>query len=188
MRRSRFITYAGHAPTEDAARAFLEGVRTAHPDATHHCWAYNAGPPGTTARVGMSDDGEPHGTAGRPMLTALLHADVGEAVIVCVRYYGGTKLGTGGLARAYTSGAQGALDLLRTRTKVDWADVTVVVPYAFVDVLERTVASVDGRVGDRDFGASVTFGLSIPSGRLDGFERAVADATRGEATIQRRET
>lgn len=184
MRRSRFITYAGHAPTEEAARSFLERIREAHPEATHHCWAFNAGAPGSTTRVGMSDDGEPHGTAGRPMLNTLLHADVGETVVVCVRYFGGTKLGTGGLARAYTSGARGVLALLPTHRKVDRVPFSIRVPYPFAGALERTVTSLDGLIDDREFAVAVTFRVSIPFDRMSEFREAVADATHGQAEME----
>jgi len=100
--RSRFITSVAHAPDAAAAHAFVQSIREEFPDATHHCWAFVAGPPASTTHIGMSDDGEPGGTAGRPMLTALLHGGAGEIVAVCTRYYGGVKLGTGGLSRAYS--------------------------------------------------------------------------------------
>jgi len=186
VRRSRFITYAGHAPSEEAARSFLDRIRRAHPGATHHCWAFNAGAPGSTAHVGMSDDGEPHGTAGRPMLNTLLHADVGETILVCVRYFGGTKLGTGGLMRAYTSGARGVLALLPTKPKVDRTPVSVRFPYPYVDVLERVVTAFDGLIDDREFSAEVTLRVSIPVDRMPEFREAVADATAGEAEIEAR--
>ncbi|HSR43143.1 MAG TPA: YigZ family protein, partial [Longimicrobiales bacterium] len=104
VRRSRFVTTLARAPDAEAAAAFVQRIRDEMPDATHHCWAFVAGPPGNTRAMGMSDDGEPHGTAGRPMLTALLHGGVGEVVAVVARWFGGTKLGTGGLARAYAGG------------------------------------------------------------------------------------
>ena len=96
IRRSRFVTRAGHAASREDAARFIEEVRQALPGATHYCWAFNAGAPGSTTHIGMSDAGEPHGTAGRPMLTTLLHSGVGEVVAVCARFYGGVKLGTGG--------------------------------------------------------------------------------------------
>ena len=108
--RSRFITTIGRAPTVEEAQAFIRAVADEFRGATHNCWAYVVGPPGDTGRIGMSDAGEPHGTAGRPMLNALLHAPVGDVVAVVTRYYGGTKLGTGGLVRAYSSTLQLALD------------------------------------------------------------------------------
>ena len=101
IRRSRFLAQCAHTPGPEAARAFVESIRRANADATHNCWAYAAGAPGQTARIGSSDDGEPHGTAGRPMLQVLLHCGIGEICVVVTRWFGGVKLGTGGLVRAY---------------------------------------------------------------------------------------
>src|SRR5690349_3350547 len=118
VQKSRFVTTAAPAPTVEEARAFIARVREEFPDATHNCWAYVAGPPGSTAQVGMSDDGEPHGTAGRPMLTVLLHSGVGDICAVVTRYFGGTLLGTGGLVKAYSGGVQLALVDLPTIERV----------------------------------------------------------------------
>src|SRR5512146_1043212 len=120
IKRSRFITTLGAAATAEAASEFVALVTAEFPDATHNCWAFVAGPPGSTDRIGMSDAGEPHGTAGRPMLNALLHGRVGDIVAVVTRYYGGTKLGTGGLVRAYAGCVQHALETLPTTERVEW--------------------------------------------------------------------
>ena len=106
VKRSRFIVTVGRAASPEAAHAFIERIREEHSQATHNCWAFNAGEPGSTAQVGASDDGEPKGTAGRPMLTAVLHSGIGEVVVVVTRYFGGILLGTGGLVRAYQGSAQ----------------------------------------------------------------------------------
>ena len=98
IRRSRFIATFARASSTEEARDFLERIRAEHAQATHNCWAYVAGEPGSTAQVGASDDGEPKGTAGRPMLTALLHSGVGEVAVVVTRYFGGILLGTGSYA------------------------------------------------------------------------------------------
>ena len=124
--RSRFITTIAPADSIDAATAFVDGVRRELADATHYCWAYVVGPPGDTGRVGMSDDGEPHGTAGRPMLTVLLHSGVGDVAVVVTRYYGGTKLGTGGLVRAYSGGVQKALATMPRGEHVELAMLEIV--------------------------------------------------------------
>src|SRR5512136_3037013 len=116
--RSRFIASAAPAATVEEARAFVAALRAEFSDATHNCYAYVAGPPGSTAQVGMSDDGEPGGTAGRPMLAVLLGSGVGDLVAVVTRFFGGTKLGTGGLVRAYSGGVKAALAQLPLQEKV----------------------------------------------------------------------
>ena len=119
VRRSRFIVTMARVSSPEEAKAFIDRIREEHAGATHNCWAYNAGAPGDTAQVGASDDGEPKGTAGRPMLTALLHSDVGEVAAVVTRYFGGILLGTGGLVRAY----QGSVKLgLEARGRVQSSD------------------------------------------------------------------
>ena len=185
IKRSRFITTVSHAPDAEAAHAFVDRMRAEFGDATHNCWAFVAGPPGSTARVGMSDDHEPHGTAGKPMLTALLHGGVGEIVAVCTRYYGGVKLGTGGLSRAYSSGVKLALVELPTEEKIQrvWADVEV--GYEGVDTLRRLIEEMSVVVEAEDYGSSVCYRCGIPGQAFDRFAAAVADATRGEGTVRR---
>jgi uncharacterized YigZ family protein len=183
VRGSRFETVVAHAPDAEAAHAFVERIREEHPDATHHCWAFVAGPPGSMASVGMSDDGEPHGTAGRPMLTTLLHGEVGEVVAVSTRWYGGTKLGTGGLARAYGGGVRDALDGLPTRLKTVRTEVTAEVEYRHLDALRHLVGELDVRVVEASYGASVRYRLAVPERRMDEFARRLADASQGKATL-----
>jgi len=183
IQRSKFITTAAHAPDADAAHAFIVRTRDEFPDATHHCWAFVAGPPGSTTHIGMSDDGEPHGTAGKPMLTTLLHADVGEIVAVCTRYYGGVKLGTGGLSRAYSGGVKLLLEGLPTEERVDRVVVDVVASYADVDGLQRLMAEMDILVEAEEYGAEVRYRCAVPASDLDDFARRLADLTRGEGRI-----
>lgn len=186
IQRSRFITSVGHASTGDAAKAFVASVREEFPDATHHCWAFVAGPPGDTAQVGMSDDGEPHGTAGRPMLNVLLHSGFGEIVAVGTRYYGGTKLGTGGLSRAYSSGVTAVLKGLPTRRRVDRVVTDLVIDYEHVDSLQRLMESSDVEVHDVDFSTDVRYELGIPAPGYEAFAGAVQDLTGGQATLSPR--
>ncbi len=181
--RSRFVTTLAPAPTVEDAHAFVARVRAEFPDATHNCWAFVVGPPGSTGRVGMSDDGEPHGTAGRPMLTALLHSGVGDVAAVVTRYYGGTKLGTGGLVRAYGGGVAGALATLPTVERVTWARWHAVVDYAAVTVLQQLLAAHGGRAVAEQYGADVRYDLELPEAAADSFARALRDATRGRAQI-----
>ena len=163
----------------------MAAVRDEFPDATHNCWAFVAGPPGSTAHIGMSDDGEPHGTAGRPMLTALLHADVGEIVAVCTRYYGGVKLGTGGLARAYAGGVVAALESLPTEERVDRVEVRLVVGYPDVDGVQRLVQQMELVVLDEAYGSEVRCLLGVPDDDVGELRRRVADLTAGRGRVER---
>lgn len=114
IKKSRFITYLQHTEGLEQAKAFWAEIKAQHPNARHNCWAAVAGRPTDSQQLGFSDDGEPAGTAGKPMLSALLGSQVGEISAVVVRYYGGILLGTGGLVRAYGNGVQQALKLLET--------------------------------------------------------------------------
>lgn len=185
IQRSRFVTTAAHAPTPEAAHAFVERIRDEFPDATHNCWAFVAGPPGSTAHIGMSDDGEPHGTAGRPMLTALLHGGVGEIVAVCSRWFGGVKLGTGGLGRAYAGGVKLLLDSLPTTEKVERVRLDVTVGYPDVDGLQRLMDDLDAAVEDEEYGAEVRYRCAVPSPSVEAFEAGVAELSRGAARVER---
>jgi uncharacterized YigZ family protein len=118
IKRSRFISDIAHAPTRAAAVAFIQLVKTRQPEARHHCWAYIAGHPEHSVERASSDDGEPQGTAGKPMLNVLQHKGIGEVVVVVSRYFGGIKLGAGGLVRAYSSAVQQAMDALTLTQRV----------------------------------------------------------------------
>lgn len=119
VEKSQFLTWVCHAPNKEAFDALLHAAKAAHPNASHHCSAFIAGPPGEQTHIGFSDDGEPGGTAGRPMYQALLGSGLGEIGCVVIRYFGGTKLGTGGLARAYAQAVNSGLETLPLREVVE---------------------------------------------------------------------
>jgi uncharacterized YigZ family protein len=183
--RSRFIATIAPAATPDAARAFIDAVRGEFADATHNCWAYVTGPPGSTAFIGMSDAGEPHGTAGRPMLDVLLHSGIGDVVAVVTRYYGGVKLGKGGLVRAYGGSVQNALQALPTVMRVSTTQVEVSVAYGDVDVLRRLAADTSAVVLAEYYGEAASYRLLVPDARMDEFARTLADRTAGRAVLRR---
>lgn len=183
VKGSRFIATATRAATADEARAFIAAVREEFADATHNCWAYVAGPPGTVAAGGASDDGEPGGTAGRPMLNVLLHSGVGEIVVVVTRYFGGVKLGRGGLVRAYGNSVR---HVLRELPLAEWAvtrRIRVTVPYALGDVARRIVTQCGGAVASESFAEATNFDIDVA---VDAEERLVSElmnATSGAARI-----
>jgi uncharacterized YigZ family protein len=181
VQRSRFIATIGRASSVDEAVAFVRRISEEFADATHNCWAYAVGRPGSTDRVGMSDDGEPHGTAGRPMLAMLLRGGVGDVAAVVTRYYGGTKLGTGGLVRAYGGSVQLALDALPLAERIEYAELTVIVGYAHVSTLHALLPTFEAEALGQDYLADVTFRLRLPVHRAEEFRAALTDATRGSA-------
>lgn len=184
IRRSRFVSHAGRADSRESALRFVRSVRDRVPGATHYCWAFNAGPPGSTARIGASDAGEPRGTAGMPMLTAVLHSGVGEVVVVCARYYGGVKLGMGGLARAYARGAKGALAACPTERKWDRVPVVVTIPYEASGRIDPALRDLDAKVVARDFGADVRYRIEVPAVNRPRLLAAIAGATRGRGRVE----
>ncbi|WP_163558044.1 YigZ family protein [Halomonas sp. NO4] len=130
VEKSRFLAWVCHAPDAAAFEALLAEARRAHPNASHHCSAYIAGPPGEQMAIGFADDGEPGGTAGRPMFQVLEGAGLGQVGCVVTRYFGGTKLGTGGLARAYAQAVAQALATLPRREVTERMVVTLRVDFA----------------------------------------------------------
>ncbi|MEO8624752.1 MAG: YigZ family protein [bacterium] len=183
IERSRFICTVQRAATPEDAQAFIRELNAEFADATHNCWAYIAGPPGSTSRIGMSDDGEPHGTAGRPMLTVLTHSGVGEVVAVVTRYYGGTKLGTGGLVKAYGGAVQLALESLPRAERVDYVEVMLSIAYASIDTVQQLLPAHEAEVVAQEYGVGVTYRLRVPRQNLASLRAAVADATRGEGLM-----
>ncbi len=184
INRSRFITTVGHTPTVEAARSFIDAVRSEFGDANHNCWAYVVGPPGSTAQIGMSDDGEPHGTAGRPMLTVLLHGGLGDITAVVTRYFGGVLLGKGGLVRAYSGGVQLALADLPRAEKTPKADLTVVVEYAAVTPLQRLLPDFEAEKLAEEYAADVTYTLRLPVEQVDALIATITDLTHGQALVE----
>ena len=172
-----------HAATEEEAKTFISAIKHEFPDATHKCWAFVAGPPGDTARVGMSDDGEPHGTAGKPILSVLLHSDIGEIVAVVTRYFGGTKLGTGGLVRAYSGSVKNALAGLAVKEKREVISLTVRLDYSKINGVKQIVESFDSEIIEEKYEADVSFKIELPEQQEDRFIRAITDLTGGNIQI-----
>jgi uncharacterized YigZ family protein len=182
--RSRFITTLAPAPDEARVVAFLGAVRDEFADATHNCYAFVVGSPGSTRQIGMSDDGEPHGTAGRPMLHTLLHSGIGDVAAVVTRYYGGTKLGKGGLGRAYAGGVQEALQSLPTMLRVARVSVVIDVLYAHLDPVKRLLEPYEAELAREIYGEGVTLEIRVPEAHLDALLQKVADVSAGRAWVR----
>lgn len=181
--RSRFICTIAPVRSSEEAQAFIHDMNAEFADATHNCWAYVIGAPGSTDRIGMSDDGEPHGTAGRPMLTVLSHSGIGDIAAVVTRYYGGIKLGTGGLVKAYSGAVQHALaDLPRGEHRL-YVLLDVTVAYSHISALQQLwpVHEVDV-LGER-YETDVAFAVRVPLERVEALRQALLDVTRGQAVV-----
>lgn len=183
VRRSRFIVSMARVSSTEEAKAFIERIRAEHPTATHNCWAFNAGAPEDTAQVGASDDGEPQGTAGRPMLTVLLHSGVGEIATVVTRYFGGTLLGTGGLVRAYQGSVKQGLDSLPVVLREDMKRFVVSIEPHQVSDFQHFLAEAKGRVLTSDFRFDATFEVEVPKPHAQTFADRMMEVTAGEALI-----
>ncbi len=153
VERSRFITWLCHAPDTAAVMALLAEARRTHPGASHHCSAFIAGPPGEQTAIGFSDDGEPGGTAGRPMFQVLEGAGLGQVGCVVTRYFGGTKLGTGGLARAYSRAVAEGLARLPRRAVVERTPLRLRVDFAGEAEARAWLAEQEVPVEQADYGA-----------------------------------
>ena len=180
--RSRFLCHLAPAATEDEAQAFIKRMRAEHPAATHNCTAYVIGADAGVQKA--DDDGEPGGTAGVPMLQMLLRRDIRYAVAVVTRYFGGTKLGAGGLIRAYGGAVGEALDALGTVRRRPFRLVTVTVGHERAGRLENDLRATGRDVRDVRYGAEVTFELGLPESELDSFRAWLADATSGSADLE----
>lgn len=181
VKGSRFVCFLAPAATEEGARAFLARVRAEHPGATHHCWAYVIGADGGVQK--SDDDGEPGGTAGLPMLQMLTRRGVRCAVAVVVRYFGGTKLGAGGLIRAYGGAVGEALDAVGTRVRRRCRLVTVTTDHERAGRLENDLRSSGRPVLEVTYAAEVTIELGLPEAELDEFRGWLADSTAGTARL-----
>ncbi|MFE1024900.1 YigZ family protein [Streptomyces sp. NPDC058818] len=182
INRSRFLCALAPAATEQEAQAFVAAVRKEHADASHNCWAYVIGADAAVQKA--SDDGEPGGTAGVPMLHMLLRRDMRYVVAVVTRYYGGVKLGAGGLIRAYGGAVGEALDDLGTLTRRRFRLATVTVDHQRAGKLQNDLRTAGRAVRDVRYAEAVTIEVGLPEADVDAFRSWLADATAGSAGFE----
>lgn len=183
IERSRFVCTITRVSTPEEAQLFIRELNAEFADATHNCWACVIGSPGSTGRMGMSDAGEPHGTAGRPMLTVLLHSGIGDVAAVVTRYYGGVKLGTGGLVKAYGGAVQHALATLPRTERIEWADLTIILDYTSIATVRRLLPTFEAELVSEEYGSDVHFRLRVPASRTVSLQSALLDATQGQMRV-----
>lgn len=185
VKRSQFICYIEHCPTKADAEAFIRRINEKHPDANHNCWACVAGDPGDPSGYGMGDDGEPRGCAGKPMFTVLHHSGIGEICAVVSRYFGGIKLGTGGMARAYSSSVQLAMTELITAVKIHYVRTALTLPYALLKTTEHLIAEVKGTIVNSEYGADIQLLTDIPEDVVDIFLERIREASQGTIVFRK---
>ena len=164
------------------ALSFIANVRLKYPDARHHCWAYVAGSP-LTITLGMSDDGEPQGTAGKPMLNVLQHKKIGDIVVVVSRYFGGIKLGAGGLVRAYASSVQHVIDQLPLRQFIPTQTVRVMFPYSFESDARYAVEKYHATMVEVNYGEQVLMCFDIDSYLVEEMKVHLSNKSKGTIVI-----
>lgn len=162
IKKSRFIAYAKGIDSREQGMAWLAALKAEYPDARHHCWAYLLGNPKCAANAGMGDDGEPSGTAGKPILNVLQHKGIGDIMIIVVRYFGGVKLGAGGLTRAYSQAAQAVMEVLPTIEQVPMVVVEVACDFSQEQLVRHWCGLLEASVLDTQYAQGVTLSLQIP--------------------------
>lgn len=184
IKKSRFITYLQRTEGLEEAKAFWAKIKLEYLNARHHCWAAVAGKPADSQQLGFSDDGEPAGTAGKPMLIALQGSHVGEISAVVVRYYGGVLLGTGGLVRAYGNGVQQALKLLETDTKVERTPFRLDCDYGQLSLVQLLCEKYQIEIQSQDFQAQIHLQLGISEKMIVPFSAELTEKSAGRLMIQ----
>lgn len=179
---SRFIATLSQAQTVEDAKSFIGRIRSEFSGATHHVPAYVIGY-GSSVISHCSDDGEPPGTAGRPVLAVLNGSQLGDVVLVVTRYFGGTKLGTGGLVRAYTDAAKSVVDIVPRAKKIPTYTIMIGVPYSLLERIRLKIKDNDGIILEEVFSSEVTITVQLPEDKLPNFQQVLRNLTRGDIEI-----
>ena len=181
VKHSRFIGYAKPVKTEKEAQEFSAEISKKHWDAKHNVYAYSIREGGIKR---YSDDGEPQGTAGMPVLNVILQEDITDCVVVVTRYFGGILLGGGGLVRAYTHSAKIGIDAAGIITLSKWTVCKISCDYTFYGKLETFIRDFGGVIENTDFGENVTLEYRIEKGTEDAFDKKLKDLTNGKISFE----
>lgn len=179
-KRSSFLGHVRFVETEDAAREFITEMKKKHYDARHNCWCYII----REGAVRYSDDGEPQGTAGLPMLEVFKREGVENVVCVVTRYFGGVLLGTGGLLRAYTKSAKDALDAAGIAAVRRWVKLEAACPYSLLERMKTECLALEGAVSDVEYGADVRMTFLLPEAKSGEFQARVTELSAGQSSAQ----
>ena len=179
-KRSRFISHIWPVESEEQAQQYIKEMKTRYYDARHNCWCYRIG----HAIARYSDDGEPQGTAGQPMLKVLEREEVTNVCCVVTRYFGGILLGAGGLTRAYSKGAKDALIASGIAVMGAWARVKVPCTYPLFQRVKLEIESANGVVDDVQYGADVVLAVSLPAEQTEGLQHRLTELSAGGIVVE----
>lgn len=174
IKKSRFIARLAYANSREQAMSLLAQAKQDYPDARHHCWAYQIGSPASPSLAAMSDDGEPSGTAGKPILNVIQHKELGDLMLIVIRYFGGIKLGAGGLVRAYSRAAQQVFEEVETREQQFKLDCVIECPFATEQHIRHWMMNHEGEVLDGRYASKVFLQCKLPESELKALQDFLA--------------
>jgi len=183
IKNSLFITTVSRTKGREAAKTFLDAIRQRYPDANHHCWAFVAGAPNNVHLWDQSDDGEPKGTAGKPMLNVLQHSNFGETTVVVTRYFGGIKLGAGGLVRAYSQAVQEALSQTEHENIYPRSPVQLVISYPLLGKVEYWLEQSDIEINNKTFSDNIVIDLAVIERTWPEQKQTLTNLCQGSLTL-----
>ncbi|WP_188152056.1 YigZ family protein [Teredinibacter waterburyi] len=182
-KRSRFICYLFPVTSRELVMQHLQALKLRYPDARHHCWAYVIGNTQQPKTQAYSDDGEPAGTAGKPILNVLVQRNIGDSVAIVVRYFGGIKLGAGGLVRAYSASVSQAVDKAQLQQKIALVELRVLVPFSLEAQVRHFVNEYNGEILSCCYAADVDIQVALAESQQWDFYRNIRHASAGKAKV-----
>ncbi len=183
-KRSEFIAIVAPVSARAESMNLLDNARRNYPDARHHCWAYVIGNPLQPKTAAFNDDGEPAGTAGKPMLHVLTQRGAGDCCVIVVRYFGGVKLGAGGLVRAYGKAVSKALDGAIWKDVIPHSEILLSIQYEDEPHIRHFIAQHNATILDHQYGDNVKIKMTIPKSNLEKFTQDIAHRTAGRAMLK----
>lgn len=181
--KSRFIATVGHVQNKGSAKKFITNVEVKHNGATHNAYGFIAGNPSGTADIGCSDDGEIPGTAGKPILSILQHKSIGEIAAVVTRYFGGIKLGTGGLVRAYSGTLILALDKIHLIERFDVVRMKIIIDYKHENPVRRAIERMGISIKNATYANKASIAIEVPDNIIDELVNSVMNVSQGRARM-----
>jgi len=182
IKKSLFIAAAHPVSSEEEAKEIIRRIREEHPKSSHVVWAFVLGDE-NTQHLGMSDDGEPRGTAGKPALSTLQYSGLTNILVTIVRYFGGTKLGTGGLVKAYTDSTKAVIDEIPRKRLVDETVLDLRFGYHYYEGIKKVLTEHKARIESEDFGTEISLKLRIETEHAGELKQALGELTNGTVLI-----